>query len=615
LAMMFPEKLPSKASAGEDRIFAILKNLPDDCTVYYEPEYRRKGQTQRPDFIVVMPDVGVLVIEVKGWYARDIQSANSTSVVTKIRDHVETHRHPLKQASDYMFALFDRTREFAATHPEAQRLFHTQGERTGKFLFPFASLAYLHNITRNALATTAVGDIEAIFGPPGTMVKDECSRLETSDPTELLHRLKDCFKPWWPFGKLDDGQVQTLRAIIYPELRINAKNLTTLDNRQAQHAMSIGSGHRVIYGVAGSGKTVILTAKARLDALDREKRILVLCYNKALASQFRTRFRDLNNVTARHFHDWGRSHGVQFVEDKDAYGEHLLERLENAPGDGGAYDAVLIDEGQDFAKSWLQCAKAALKEPDDGTLIVVGDGSQSLYKRRPFTWKEAGIRAQGRAISKEFDLDINYRNTRQILSCAVAFSRPPEREGDDFSSKAILVRVEDASREGVPPRLLVGRDRDHECGLVVTEIRQWLEHGLPTIDGASQPIKPHEIGILYARRTPMVAAAMDRLIANLQTMGPVMWWNRPGGGDFLEPGIRVQTIHSARGLQYKAVVVLWSDLLPMKRDDPDQTELDRRLLYVALTRAEDVLLVTRSAGSLFTNQLEQTIDQGLNAAT
>ena len=80
----------------------------------------------------------------------------------------------------------------------------------------------------------------------------------------------------------------------------------------------------------------------------------------------------------------------------------------------------------------FQCARLALKEPDDGDLIVVGDGSQNIYRNRPFTWADAGIHAQGRTINRKFDLDKNYRNTIQILTAAQPFSgeaRGRERRG------------------------------------------------------------------------------------------------------------------------------------------------------------------------------------------
>ena len=87
-------------------------------------------------------------------------------------------------------------------------------------------------------------------------------------------------------------------------------------------------------------------------------------------------------------------------------------RLQHGEGDAHHYDAVFIDEAQDFSKSWLTCAKLALKDPDDGDLLIVGDASQSLYQRRGFSWAEAGINARGRTINRRFDLDKRFRPER-----------------------------------------------------------------------------------------------------------------------------------------------------------------------------------------------------------
>ena len=103
-----------------------------------------------------------------------------------------------------------------------------------------------------------------------------------------------------------------------------------------------------------------------------------------------TTFAQTTNVTCLTFHQWGsQRNGVRFndAEDEEVFGERLLRRLQHGDGDAHKYDAVFVDEAQDFCKSWFLCSKLALKETDDGDLLIVGDGSQSLYRRRPFTWK------------------------------------------------------------------------------------------------------------------------------------------------------------------------------------------------------------------------------------
>jgi hypothetical protein len=115
------------------------------------------------------------------------------------------------------------------------------------------------------------------------------------------------------------------------------------------------------------------------------------------------------------FHRWGVRNGIDFRkgEDPGEFGDRLLPVLQNGARDRGRFDAVLIDESQDWPRSWFQCAKLALKEPETGDLLIVGDGSQSIYRRRDFTWAEAGIHAAGRVINKRFDLDRNYRPGRR----------------------------------------------------------------------------------------------------------------------------------------------------------------------------------------------------------
>jgi superfamily I DNA/RNA helicase len=69
-----------------------------------------------------------------------------------------------------------------------------------------------------------------------------------------------------------------------------------------------------------------------------------------------------------------------------------------------------------------------------------------------------------------------------------------------------------------------------------------------------------------------------------------------------EPGIKIQTIHGSKGLQYRAVIVLWADRLPRSFPDIDPDE-DPKLMYVALTRAEDYLFISHSEPSDFIDRI------------
>ena len=174
-------------------------------------------------------------------------------------------------------------------------------------------------------------------------------------------------------------------------------DIKILDADQEQVAFDIGEGHRVIRGVAGSGKTVILIARAKYLAATGKQRILILCYNRLLSQFMNSCTKEFPNIEVRTFASWSAKNGVLFNKSgprDDAQGTALRERFEaSIAPDAGQFDSVLVDEAQLMSRDWLICARLALRErdPAKASLFIVADGSQSLRKMLRFTWKEAGI--------------------------------------------------------------------------------------------------------------------------------------------------------------------------------------------------------------------------------
>jgi hypothetical protein len=600
MAEMIPDRLPSGASAGEKKVFALLQELPDDIIVYYEPVVADRY----PDFIVIIPGIGLLVIEVKGWYPNAIERADNVEVVINVRGQREVCKHPVRQARDYKFNLMNVARR----HPETGALLEQAGKHEGKFVFPFGHLAILNNCTRAQLDERGLSEV---FPPGRVFARDE---FEAAASNDTIDRLMIGFDPWWPFEPLTERQVAVLRAIIHPEIVISAPaqaaqeaeppSLKVMDLRQERNARSLGEGHRIVYGVAGSGKTVILVARARLLAEDAARRVLILCYNRALAAYFQQLFAPTPNVICLNFHQWGvQRNSIAFDknENEEEFGERLLQRLQNDAGEAHRYDAVFIDEAQDFSRSWFACARLALKELDDGDLLIVGDGSQSLYRRRRFTWAEAGVNAVGRTINKRFDLDKNYRNTREILKIAAAFVAADDG-ADDPEARLQIIRPDPdvALRSGPMPEMLAASDVDCELRMAADRIVAWLEQGL----------KPVEIAVLYRANANPRGWVRDLALA-VSRRTPVYF---PNEGFKDSSGVCVTTIHAAKGLQWRAVVVMRSDAMPFMPDrDADrdgQERLERGLMYVAMTRAEEMLAFTRSTTNGFAAQIEKLLAQG-----
>ena len=281
-------------------------------------------------------------------------------------------------------------------------------------------------------------------------------------------------------------------------------------------------------------------------------------------------------------------------EDEDRYGQRLLDRLQRGEGDANRFDAVLIDEAQDFAKTWFQCVKLALKEPDDGDLLIVGDGSQAVFSRRPFSWKDAGISAQGRTIHKDFDLHVNYRNTSEIIEIASLFAGGAGGGDPEQSFSGMKPDASMAVRSGPYPSVLACSTRAAECESAIEQIRSWLGAG----------VKPDEIAILYRALPQDSQSVFTQFVRKLESLAPVYW--RKGKIGAPQGAITLCTMHSCKGLQWRAVLILWADLLPYGRN-PEQWKLERGLMYVAMTRAEDELVLTRSGYSPFTGEIEAAL--------
>jgi len=141
MAEMVPETLPASSTAGEKRVFTALARLPEDCLVYYEPVVRRRY----PDLIAILPEVGVLVIEVKHWRLAELSNVTANTLTLTRRDSTTVVPHPRQQARGYMLGLMDECRK----HPQASSIMASEGRFSGRYAFPFCHIAVLSNINRS----------------------------------------------------------------------------------------------------------------------------------------------------------------------------------------------------------------------------------------------------------------------------------------------------------------------------------------------------------------------------------------------------------------------------------------------------------------------------------
>jgi superfamily I DNA/RNA helicase len=399
-------------------------------------------------------------------------------------------------------------------------------------------------------------------------------------------------------GSLKTGAAPLQEIIIFPPPRSGGDDeVRVLDIAQESCAKKLGGGHRVIRGVAGSGKTLILVYRARLLAShSRNKRYLFTCYTRTLAAALRAQLADCGNIDVGNLDRimWDVIHAAGRVFTPSADGEYdpdetariALPLLEK--GFGPRYDGVLLDEAQDFGTDCLRFVLRLLKDPD-GDLLIVSDAAQNIFGRKT-VWRDAGIQAQGRTIV----LKRNYRNTRQILDFADAFLRSGEglfvSDGVEAIDEDAVVSPEAAVREGPAPRVIFASHFEEIVGETVKEVRAFLK----------RRSRARSVAVTYMTRTYLGRPLADDIRKALLGEGiDVFWMTDPARKDArtdlpsVNAPVILSTVHSLKGLEFPAVVM--STLV-----FPNMTPLEnRKLIYVGMTRACNELVLIAQPGHPF----------------
>ena len=485
------------------------------------------------------------------------------------------------------------------------------GRYAGKLAFPWGYGVVLTRIKRKEFEAAGFGDV---VDTDSVICADEMT--ESIDPEAFQQRLWGMFHH--SFGaKLSLPQIDRVRWLLFPEVRVRSAQATlfeevdcsvaapgvsavtlpdvmaVMDLQQEQLARSLGAGHRVIHGVAGSGKTMILGYRAEYLAKATSARspVLVLCFNEPLAVQLAEGFARhgvADRVHARHFHRWChqqlRAFGQPIPKDGADFFERLVAAVVRAVDRGhiptGQYQAVLVDEGHDFQPEWLRLI-ARMVDPHTNSLLVLYDDAQNINERsraRSFSFKSVGIQAQGRTTI----LRVNYRNTAQILHLARRLAAELLDPTDCDDDGVPLLSPVGCGREGDEPLVLRRDDLPGEASAVA----EWLA-------GAARGGHAwSEMAVLCpdSRVLNACAYALRKRALPYQI--------RRKTGDFhpLDDAVKLLSIRVSKGLEFPVVAMPGLGRLPV--DGQDEREA-ARLLYVGATRATDRLLVTVSGDGAF----------------
>lgn len=242
------------------------------------------------------------------------------------------------------------------------------------------------------------------------------------------------------------------------------------------------------------------------------------------------------------------------------------------------FDFVVVDEAQDISVAHLRFC-AALGGGRPNALFFAGDLGQRIFQQ-PFSWKALGVDVRGRSRT----LRVNYRMSHQIRTQADRLLGPVVTDVDGNSedrSDAISVF------NGPPPTIRTLKSEGDE----VKAVGDWLA------ELGRNGVLPHEFGVFVRSE-----GQLDRARAAVKA-GGLTFKVLDDHVETTSGHVSISTMHLAKGLEFRAVVVMACDdeIVPLQErietvgDDADLQEVydtERHLLYVACTRARDQLLVT-----------------------
>lgn len=404
-----------KWQLSEYHTFLLLdRQLGPEWEIFHQPSL----STRRPDFILASRDHGAVIVEVKHWDVENIRVVpnKKDTVMLKWKNKPEWRRFedPITQVSKYQGLLLDRC-------ALGNKNTDLRVSKTILFLHKKNSKDKVHEFL-NKLTKRDIGEITNFVSVTHEEIKQGQFDVEKILPPKLNNKMSS--KTWnllyFSLGSIVDFSIPGY------SWKFNPKQKMLTDSRTV-------TGLRRIKGVAGSGKSVVLAKRAvNLIAENPEKKVLIICFNITLVNllhlmairfaKMDSRVDDLRNISFVHFHEWIKDIAVwtnnteeysnwssketqSSSEKLKAMSKKLKNWIENTEFEHQMYDAIFVDEGQDFHLEWWDVLRKTLKP--HGEMILVADSNQDLYGRAD-RWTENEMIGSGFS-GKWVELEHAYR--------------------------------------------------------------------------------------------------------------------------------------------------------------------------------------------------------------
>ncbi len=559
MARMYPPMLDpndTRIPRSERVVFDALRDqLDNDFVVFHSAVWLGKGDRNElsdgeADFVVGHPNLGILVLEIKGGSIRfepNTSGGYGPGQWYSVDHFNQVHKlkhDPFDQVKRNKYALIKKIDEI----PE-------DGQK--KF-------SYGHAV----IFPDVYGDLPVL---PAKV--DKNMFIDGRDMSSLARRIVEVYRSWrgdYPVRPLGEDGVALLVSLLSPTLEMKSLLAARIGNDSAQF-LSLTKQQfdllnklrrrrkALITGCAGSGKTALAVEKARRLARDDKMQVLLTCYNARLADALRVEFIDLPDVTVANFHALCHSlaHEAGITVDKpdgmandvyfaDYLPDQMLSAIARLPNK--RYDALIVDEGQDFLPSWWIPLEELLVE--NPIVYIFYDDNQRLFTEPTnFPFQE-----------EPYWLDVNCRNTQAIHKIVKSFYINPD---------AAYITAKGPAGERVE---VYTYDSREEEDVLLAQVLERL-----TLEGK---VNPRHITVL-TRYTPQRLGWLSR------TLGGVILRDQPRGPKHT----LCCTIKSFKGMESPVVVLAGLGTLMEAKDETEARDSLETLLYVGISRAVSHLVV------------------------
>lgn len=585
-------QLRQPLTLGEHRVLQwFLDALPASWEIYVQPHLNGL----RPDFVLLHPRRGIAVYEVKDWSLRGMDYFVQGQGVDKPRLMARRNGKTFSLGrSDPVGAIDQYKREIYDLYAPSLPVEDGLGSIVAGIIFTNATTDDVRALLEPLRKVRGHTDHPNLYPVVGSDLVGDCSRRALRTLISSAYRIDD---------RMNDSVAAELRHWLV-EPSFSREQRVPLAKMMSKKQLAIcqnvhGRRLRRIKGPAGSGKSLVLAGRA-VELARAGKRVLLVTFNITLINylsdlvvQYAQSGKMRDQITTLNFHHWckrvasmagkGDEYDALWAGhvDGDPRVDHILsnglalhaQRWATALSSEDRWDAVLVDEGQDFRVEWWAALRAALPLGDTGEAMLVADAQQNVYGIAPWTESEmTGAGFKGAWVT----LESSYRMSPLLCRLASAYI-------DQFQPEVDMLRPIPPQGEFEYRTVLNWEQVGDGTSVASTCVRALLDI---LARSADDPVAVADLVCIVDREDTglgVVRELRERKVRVLHTFG-VGDNRREQDEDSRrkklafykgDARVKVTTIHSFKGWESRALVVQVSNAFDTR---------GLSLAYVAITR-------------------------------